>query len=232
MKLVLGLILTLSSCSLLASENDDKDTGVDNDGETTPEIKPAPKPDVIAIENLQAIGSGCPKGTVIQNVAEDGQSFVLYFSDFVAELGDGIKKSEGRKSCQINLNLKHSPGWRFSVVEFDFNGYAFLDEEISADYQTNYYFQGDLDGLKIVETMNGPVDGAFYIEQTSAPTEKYWSNCDKDRAININTVIKLQKGENAQPYASGLVTTDSLDGTLGIQTWRLSWEKCPEEKVD
>ncbi len=183
-------------------------------------------PEQIKIVNLQTNGSGCPLGSVQQNLSPDGQSFILYFYEYIAEIGAGISRAESRKACQVTLNLQHTPGWRFAVIQFQFRGYVSLDEGIQANQEALYYFQGDQNGLNFVEALRGPEEGTYHIIQTVEPTSLYWSSCENERAINIRTAVKLSNLEDAATDAFGMIGTDSLDGTIGTQTWNIVWEKC------
>ena len=191
-----------------------------------PYVFGAEAPEQIKIVNLQVRGSGCPEGSVQQNIAPDGQSFVLYFYEYIAEIGSEVARTENRKACQLSLNLRHTPGWRFAVVKFEFTGYVNIDNGISASQEALYYFQGDENGLNFSEAMTGPKDGIYHIVQKVEPTVRYWSFCDVERAINIRTSVKLINLENASSSASGFIGTDSIDGTIGTQTWNIVWQKC------
>lgn len=59
----------------------------------------------ITIQKIQYNGTGCPLGTVAQNVSDDKQAFTLTFSEFIAESGPGISLAQGRKNCIATVTL-------------------------------------------------------------------------------------------------------------------------------
>ena len=80
----------------------------------------------ITINDINYNGSGCPIGTVAQNVSDDNKAFTVIFSDYIAEAGDGISLRDGRKNCQLTLSLSVPQGWQYSIASFDYRGFAFL----------------------------------------------------------------------------------------------------------
>ena len=88
-------------------------------------------------------GSGCPIGTVAENVAPAKDAFTLTFSEYIAEAGPGFSPRDGRKNCQLTLTLKVPSGWQYSIGDFDYRGFVALDQGMRAQYRTSYYFQGD-----------------------------------------------------------------------------------------
>ena len=98
--------------------------------------------DPVTIKDITANGSGCPLGTVAQNISEDKQAFTLTFSEFVAETGPDTLSSQARKNCVVTLTLKVPVGWQYSVGSFNYRGFMGLDEGIKATHSTTYFFQG------------------------------------------------------------------------------------------
>lgn len=188
----------------------------------------ADTPTQMSVENLAVNGSGCPVGSVSSSVSPDKQSVTIYFSDYISEIGPGIDAVYRRRACQLTFNIKHSPGWRFGLVAFRYQGIIDLDEGIVARHRSQYYLQGDPEEFGFVTTMQGPERGTFSFSEQIAPTEVYWSDCDSNRAINIKTSLRLNATDQASPEASGYIGTDSLDAQLGSQEWRLVWESCSE----
>ena len=96
----------------------------------------APNPGEVYIQDITYNGSGCPIGTVAENVSDDNQAFTLTFSDYIAEAGPGVSIRDGRRNCQVTLDLHVPQGWQFSLASFDYRGYVFLDEGMQAVHST------------------------------------------------------------------------------------------------
>ena len=62
---------------------------------------------------------------------------------FVAQAGSGIKASDQRKNCQLNVKIRYPSGWQFSVFKADYRGYANLPKGATRTCKATYYFSGD-----------------------------------------------------------------------------------------
>jgi hypothetical protein len=153
-------------------------------------------------------------------------SFSLTFFENLAETRPGLKPNEGRKNCQITVNLSIPEGWRFAVAGFDYRGYIKLDEGIEALHSTKYYVQGDERETVVSNSKKGPEDNAFFYQQQVKIADKVWSFCGKERAMNINMAMRVWNTNSDKfPNASGVIGTDSTEGSF--QKWKLSWSRCP-----
>ena len=184
------------------------------------------QPASISIAQFKVNGSGCPAGSVVESLSEDGQSVTLYFSDYLAELGPMVPAPLKRRACQLTFNIEHSPGWRFGLVEFKYRGMLVLDEGVEGQHRSEYYLQGEPESLSFATKIEGPRDGQFAIAESLVPSEVYWSSCDTNRAVNIKTSLRLRRGPGADTAAGGVFGTDSLDANLSSQEYRLAWERC------
>ncbi|SMF79928.1 DUF4360 domain-containing protein [Pseudobacteriovorax antillogorgiicola] len=184
-------------------------------------------PAYVVIESLEVNGTGCPKGSVQRSISGDRRSFTLFFNEYLAEIGAGTSLRDQRKSCQITVNLATPGGWRFAVSRFTYRGFADLDKGIEGSHDTNYYFQGEIDGGSFQHVMQGPRNFGFDFTDSVPTAEEVWSSCSQKRALNIQTVMKLSNTNKAAfPNASGAMGTDALDGTIGEQRWDIKWESC------
>lgn len=180
----------------------------------------------IRINDIDYNGSGCPLGTVAQNVSDDKQAFTVTFSDYIAEAGEGISIRDGRKNCQLTLSLSVPAGWQYSIASFDYRGFAFLDRGMRADYRTNYYFQGDRETGTVTRTARGYYDDNFSFREELGLASAVWSPCGVERALNINTAISVRNtNKRRYPYAEGVIGTDSIDGQIE-QIWGITWRRC------
>lgn len=191
---------------------------------------PVPSEPVL-IKKISYNGSGCPEGTVAENVSEDKKSFTLTFSEFVAEAGPDISLSAGRKNCIATIVLDVPAGWQYSVGTFNYRGYMGLDEGITAVHSTTYFLEGS-DGRqgRFAATRKGPLSEDFvFTDKIGLDTvfiPQVWSECNTERALNINTAIRVSNQNSRQyPNARGLITNDSIDGKLQ-QKFGLTWRNC------
>lgn len=183
----------------------------------------AQAPNTVRIRNIMYNGSGCPIGSVGQNIAPDFKAFTLTFSDYIAEIGPGIPLSDARKNCQLTLDMYFPQGWQFAIATFDYRGYVTLDTRVQATQSSAYYFQGQGQTGRFSTNFSGPVDRDYQFRDTIGLTSLVWSPCGATRALNINTQVRLNNRSN--PNGSGLITTDSIDGQI-IHKYGLQWRRC------
>ena len=181
----------------------------------------------VYIKNISYNGSGCPLGSVAENVSSDKQAFTLTFAEYIAEAGNGLSIRDGRKNCQITLDLKIPQGWQFSIGTFDYRGFVYLsDRNMRAEHNTSYYFQGQGRTGRFRETMRGFQDDYYQFRQRVGLESLVWSSCNASRALNINTAISVRNyNKRRNPDGEGVIGTDSLDGSIK-QIWGLRWRRC------
>ncbi len=186
---------------------------------------PAPA-EPITIKKIMYNGSGCPLGTVAKNVSEDKQSFTLTFSEFVAEAGPGVSLSEGRKNCVATLTLDVPGGWQYSIGSFFYRGFMQLDRGIKAEHSADYFFEGTGFTGRFSSTKVGPFENDYVYNDNIGLSSAVWSACGVERALNINTKIRVSNSNSsAYPNARGLITNDSIDGQIK-QVWGITWRRC------
>src|SRR4051794_21257380 len=82
---------------------------------------PAPPPnDKITIEVVSVFGSGCPKDTANVVVAPDNTAFTVTYSAYLAQAGAGTTASDGRKNCQLSLNVHVPGGFTYAIASVDY----------------------------------------------------------------------------------------------------------------
>lgn len=183
----------------------------------------ADAPAYVRIRSINYAGTGCPAGSVSQNVSPDLQAFTLLFDEFVAEVGPGVSLGKGRRNCQIAVDLDFPSGWSYSVATLDYRGYVNLESGVVADQSAAYYFQGQGATARLNTPMYGPVSRDYQIRDTLGLAAQVWAPCGMQRALNINTQIRL----SAQPGRRGLITTDSIDGQMKtLYRYGLTWQRC------
>ncbi len=184
----------------------------------------------VTIKSIKVNGTGCPLGTVAENISEDKQAFTLTFSEFIAETGPGLSPANSRKNCVVTATLKVPVGWQYSIGSFYYRGFMGLDEGIKATHSTSYFFEGQGRTGRFESVKQGPLSEDFVftdkIGLQSAVMPDTWSDRAKERALNINTSIRVANVDSTlYPNAQGLITNDSIDGELK-QVFGLTWRRC------
>ncbi|WP_176736789.1 DUF4360 domain-containing protein [Oligoflexus tunisiensis] len=180
----------------------------------------------ITIENIQYNGSGCPFGTVAQNVSDDKQAFTLTFSEFFAEAGPDVSLAQGRKNCIATVTLHIPAGWQYSVADFYYRGFMQLDEGIKAEHSVDYSFEGQGRTSRFESIMNGPYESDYVYSDSVGISSTVWSPCGVSRALNLNTKIRVSNSNKRNfPDARGFITNDSVDGQI-TQVFGLTWRPC------
>jgi len=182
----------------------------------------AAQPGHFTIKSLVHAGTGCPAGTVAENVSPDLKAFTLLFDSFYAEAGPGLPLSASRKNCQLNIAFDCPSGWRFALVNLDTRGFASLDWNVKGVQQTSFYFGSAMTGT-IARDFHGPTAEDYVVRDTLPAASRVWGSCGRNaRSLNINASIRVDNMRNRS--GSGLMTVDSVDGSL-VQTYGILWER-------
>ncbi|KAI8919021.1 hypothetical protein PhCBS80983_g01875 [Powellomyces hirtus] len=184
-----------------------------------------PGPNQVYIKSVSYNGSGCPISPPSAKVvlADDQGSFTVLFDKFIAEAGPDVPRSENRKNCQLNVGIHIPGGFQFSIASADFRGWAQLDAKVSGLQTTQYYFQGNGKTVSTAARIPGPITDSYAIHEEIGFTSLSWSRCGEDSNVNINTAIFVDNSK--AKTASGLLTTDSIDGKVQ-QIYGFQWQKC------
>lgn len=180
-------------------------------------------PSYVRIRSINYNGSGCPLNTVAQNIADDKKAFTLLFSEFIAEAGPGIDLSQSRKNCQITVDMDFPQGYSYSLVSFDYRGYASLDRRVEATQKTTYYFQGQTPSASFASTLRGIYDQDYHFRDTLGLEALVWSPCGAQRALNLNAQVRVNNRSNTA--GRGLMTIDSIDGQV-VHKYGIQWRRC------
>lgn len=183
----------------------------------------ADAPDNVTINNIVYAGSGCPAGSVAQNVSQDASAFTLMFDDYMAEVGPGVPFFAGRVNCQLNIDLSYPSGWSFTVISIDTRGFVELDPGVTALQQSSYYFQGQDGSAVMSSNAVGPIDTDYDLTDSLTSDALVWSPCGEQRSLNIDTEVRANNFGN--PTGNGLITTDSIDGQV-TTVFAIQWQRC------
>lgn len=183
----------------------------------------AQTPAYARIRSISYAGSGCPAGTVAENMAPDLRAFTLLFDSYVAEAGPGIPLSASRKNCQVLIDMDFPQGWSYTIFTVDYRGFMSLDRNVVGTQKSTYYFQGSSAQAPLQSNFTGPRSGDYQIRDTLGLNAVVWSPCGQQRALNINTQVRVDNARNRA--GSGLMTLDSIDGALR-HIYGISWRRC------
>jgi hypothetical protein len=182
----------------------------------------ADAPSYVEIDQISYGGTGCPQGSVSENISDDNLAFTLLFDEYVAEIGPGVSRREARKACQITLDLKFPQGWSFTIFEADYRGYASLDRKVTGEQKSSYYFQGQRGSVSLKTKFRGEIDEDYEATDRLGLSAQVWSPCGANRALNIKTQVRLTSRDRR---ASGILTVDSVDGELA-HVYGIKWKRC------
>jgi hypothetical protein len=182
----------------------------------------AQAPTSVQIRSVSYAGSGCPAGSVAENLAPDFKALTLLFDSYIAEIGPGVPLRESRKNCQVLVDLLFPNGWSFSVIDVDYRGYVSAERGVTATQASAYYFQGQSATGRLETNMRGPVDRDYQIRDTLGLSAQIWSPCGARGALNINSQIRLTSTSRS---AQGMITLDSIDTKL-THIYGLRWRRC------
>jgi len=185
---VLALTLIAGSAASFAEER----TPVDP-MDAFPELTPS---EPITIQKIQYNGTGCPLGSVAQNISDDKQAFTLTFSEFFAEAGPDVSLAQGRKNCIATVTLNIPSGWQYSVANFYYRGFMQLDEGIKADHSVDYSFEGQGRTSRFASVTTGPIEEDYVYSDSVGIESNVWSPCGVTRALNLNTKIRVSNSSS------------------------------------
>lgn len=162
---------------------------------------------------------------------------VAVFNGYTASLGPNVSVREGRKNCQINLDIRYPSGVQYSPVSVGYSGYANLEDGVQGLHQTTYYFTGSKyqdfrrpknssinlrtgsDQVSTNHTFAGPTSTAYSFEEAIDPASAIvWSPCNSSMPLNINNQVRLTKDSNS--------TGNGVLYDSGILDLTLQWRSC------
>jgi len=220
-KLLVPAALLLSSAAFA--------TGTTDPTAPAAPVVEGPIPGTVQIKKITAAGTGCADAsTYSTNISPDNQAFTVTFSDFIAEVGQGLPLSAGRKNCSLTLDLQIPNGWQFSIATFNYRGFMDLGPKVQAEHTTTYFFQGQPSGSFQAKEVGPKSKDFVYTEKlglTSVYIPSVWSPCNISRALTINPSIRVSKLAGAKADAAGLINNDSVDGEI-TQVFGMVWRRC------
>ncbi|KAF5328330.1 hypothetical protein D9619_013354 [Psilocybe cf. subviscida] len=172
-----------------------------------------------SISNVQATGSGCPRGVVDTNTGQTELS-LRFDPSFTATVGPGQALSSGKKNCQLSFTVSVPAGWKFAFSRFIYASTYSLAPSVQAAYSTAYYFQGDFKTSTTSGTVAAPAKESLvslYNEVASQST--IWSPCGRSTVVNVNSAVNVS---STGFYGSGSLQLNNLI----LPESSFAWARC------
>jgi hypothetical protein len=168
-----------------------------------------PNPSAPFVESITYGGTGCPQGTVGQTITSARTQYVLGFDQWIASSGPAVPVTEGRKACQVNVNLRVPPHSPVAFLTMVMRGFVQLPAGVRAETSTIAYLAGDTTQTDQPAAFAGPVAKTF---ETRFPIKLKLPNSKTTAVIPINFKIDIRL--IGPPSAAAMMTTDYLTAQL------------------
>ena len=180
-----------------------------------------PRVEEIGILSVQANGSGCPVGSTTELIVDtegDGTAdfFQVTFSDFYVE-----KPGIPSKNCLVEVLLDIPQGWRFSMAQVHYEGYAEISRIHRGRISTSYEFPFFSNRVTTRKVLGAGFNGEYKKQDTLGLFTAVYSRCGVRAPLNMNTRISLS-GPNRSYSFLGL---ERQTGLL-TQIWAIQWKRC------
>ncbi|SMF60256.1 DUF4360 domain-containing protein [Pseudobacteriovorax antillogorgiicola] len=163
------------------------------------------------VASIVANGSGCPMNDPRFNVNGDT---ILINTEPLEIFISGDDRFD-RQNCQVTLNIAPAAGWYYVVEQIQATGYAHVGQGVEGSARLAAYIQGQGFGPTVEQRFQGYTQQSFRLQSSEAIR----SSCDEDRALNINTAIRLLN-RNSSRYGWGYLTANSQTSV------RIRWQRC------
>jgi len=170
-------------------------------------------------------GSGCP----VQDGKKvpygfDGQWLTVELNhayNIQVVKGTGISLEESRKNCAITLDLE-VPGYRYAVERVVTWGTYKLAANDQFVATSSGFFAGSGSTFSTETEALGPIwsQQNYSFDSTLSASKLVWSDCDSDRALTLNTAVRVAPKGNAGRYAN------QSKGSLDRVAYRFIYQKC------
>jgi hypothetical protein len=168
-------------------------------------------------------GNGCPQNSVGTYISDDGQVFTLSFDQFAVKQGPTVAKEEGRKFCNITVDLQIPDNWQYTIGQVEYRGYANLDAKVKGEIRAEYRYPGAGGSARPMRAeFTGPVITDYLKSDVLETQSRGWSRCGKEnKGLEIRTEIQV----SGDSKATGLLTVDTVDGSFK-QIYGIQWRPC------
>ncbi|MFS4457982.1 DUF4360 domain-containing protein [Bdellovibrio sp. HCB2-146] len=197
----------------------------------------AAAPPGLRIENIQAVGSGCPVGSYSANISPDGSTFSLLLDNYVAE--STIHNPIARLMCELKVSFRVPRGWSMAVMSADYRGFVYAEAGTVATHQAIYSFDGsrprnERPGYENsgrysfrAQEFRGPYSDNYYVRYQIDPRVAPWAACSANDVQTLYvTTFLMSRNLNLSAPVTAQISLDSVDGQLQSQNYQLAWRTC------
>jgi hypothetical protein len=181
--------------------------------------------DSVTVKVVSLNGSGCPAGTAVVRSNSDNTGFVVTYREYVASAGSGKDVIDGRKNCQLGVQINVPSGFTYAVARADYAGWGRIAQGATGLQRANYYFQGSSDNSYSDHKISGPFSGRWYFSDVTDAAEMVYAPCGETRLLNINTELRVNAGTSDSKDTSALSMLYSSGSVSTV--YHFSWMQCP-----
>lgn len=178
----------------------------------------------LAIDLIEARGSGCPEGSYSFAATSDGSVVSVLFSKFTAQASPQVD-SRSKSNCNIILRLRLLQGYGVGIVNSDYRGFvSLIGPNASAQFRSAWVLRDK--GPKVAigpvleQNFTSPMSEEFFVRNPSPQIQ--WLGCtDRQARLILQTEVMAvgRKGSEA------MISVDSSDMTAEMKFF-LSFKPC------
>ncbi len=155
-----------------------------------------------AIKSLVFNGSGCPGGVGTEYQLQGDILWIKFPSSMHAETGWDSSESNFRRNCIATLRVNES-FQSYALDSVAWYATVGLPEQSTSTLHISWFYEGQKAMGSFESTLTGPASGNWFDNFSQAiPSQKLiWKPCALDRALNINSEIRLPLSPEAEASA-------------------------------
>jgi len=160
---------------------------------------------LISVGEIGYGGSGCLNDTlkVETTLGEEEGLFALNFQNYHSL--SHSEKALDRQSCALSIPIKLAAGYKLSVVDMTYNGYALLTHNSTAILSSEVFLAGTR-GEVLTQEFTYDEDkeyGTFFSRSFQSQTDQYLAttSCGASTTLRINTSLKTKTEREEDSFA-------------------------------
>jgi hypothetical protein len=178
------------------------------------------QPPYFTVSLVTANGTGCPAGSAAVSQV-NSTVFTVTYSKYTAFAGGGVSPILRRLNCELDVQVGVPSGWTYGILEVDYRGYAYLDNDASGKLAADYYFAGQPITQHQQHTIYGPKDYNYTLSDYAGVMA--WAPCHFNATLNVDTSVRVSPGDDTS-FANELTMDSSVVG-LGT-LYHLGFRRC------